>query len=715
MFAIGLRGAFWRMACLLPVAMLILVAPVSAADPRIARGAAPAWVQWLAPPPVNPARLRSAEDGIYDLLYDTQTRITGPQEVTFRRQLTKVMERAGLEKAAQTQIDFDPAFQKLQVNRVAIWRDGKMIDRSSQAHIDILRREGSLDDGIMTGDRTAVVRLDDVQVGDVVDIGWTWQNVASPWPGQYFSEPTMGWSVPVGLTRFRLIAPATTKLTVRQSPDLPQPAISVANGLVERDWRAVDPEPIPSPKHVPAWSHVWPWLDISTMDGWASVADWATRHFSGDQHLPDAWARKLDAIAAASADPGKRAIAALRLVQDSIRYTSLSIGEGGFIPRAPAEVIRSGFGDCKDKSQLLAVTLRYLGIPAWPALTDMDEGPGLASVLPSAGAFDHAIVLARVGGRDRWFDATQSYQGGTMATLAALPYGYALPLRPGQAGLVAIPNPVPRTHTMTSVDTYSYVDGGLSLKTETIFSADEADIKRADIGTSGVAKIERNYLDYYRGMYPGVTATGHLVIRDDRDANTLVIRESYLLPKAAKNYAKTIANLQVVADTMRDLYGDIDDPEGRSAPIVMPWTIKRAHRIVFDMPGRAINLPDLEDSHGPAFDLTTHAWHDGDQAIMDFTLTGRAMVLPASAAVDYAAQAKALDDATNWNIDTTIPGLALVDASWLGLGVAILLVAALAGLALMGRRNRRRPPATSPGMETKPVIRHVPLTRRNAA
>ena len=141
MFAIGLRGVFWRALRLLPVAMLVLVAPVSAADPQIARGAAPAWVQWLAPPPVNPDRLRSAEDGIYDLLYDTQTRITGPQEVTFRRQLTKVLERAGLEKAAQAQIDFDPAFQKLQVNRVAIWRDGKMIDRPVILKAERLLRE----------------------------------------------------------------------------------------------------------------------------------------------------------------------------------------------------------------------------------------------------------------------------------------------------------------------------------------------------------------------------------------------------------------------------------------------------------------------------------------------------------------------------------------------------------------------------------------------
>ena len=59
-------------------------------------------------------------------------------------------------------------------------------------------------------------------------------------------------------------------------------------------------------------------------------------------------------------------------------------------------------------------------------------------------------------------------------------------------------------------------------------------------------------------------------------------------------------------------------------------------------------------------------------------------------------------------------GLALIDASWLCLGLAIVLVVGLASLILWGRRNRRRLPVAKPGLETRPVIRHVPLTRRNA-
>ena len=44
---------------------------------------------------------------------------------------------------------------------------------------------------------------------------------------------------------------------------------------------------------------------------------------------------KVDQIAADHATPDARAYAALRLVQDEIRYVSLSVGAGGYFARPP--------------------------------------------------------------------------------------------------------------------------------------------------------------------------------------------------------------------------------------------------------------------------------------------------------------------------------------------------------------------------------------------
>src|SRR5690606_21899698 len=135
-----------------------------------------------------------------------------------------------------------------------------------------------------------------------------------------------------------------------------------------------------------------------------------------------------------------RAFAALRLVQDELRYVSLSVGAGGYWARKPQEVIASGFGDCKDKALLLAVILKRLGIEAAVALTDVDAGPALPEEVPMLGAFDHAIVRIRHDGASHWVDPTASHQGGGFSTAAPPPFAWALPLTgPDQRGLEPIP------------------------------------------------------------------------------------------------------------------------------------------------------------------------------------------------------------------------------------------------------------------------------------
>ncbi len=59
----------------------------------------------------------------------------------------------------------------------------------------------------------------------------------------------------------------------------------------------------------------------------------------------------------------------LQYFQKSIRYTSLSIGEGRFIPRSASETLRARFGDCKDKAALARAVLTYSGVPSASVLT----------------------------------------------------------------------------------------------------------------------------------------------------------------------------------------------------------------------------------------------------------------------------------------------------------------------------------------------------------
>ena len=179
-----------------------------AAEPAVVRAPAPGWVDWLPMPAPNPARLRQISDGAYDLVVDDQVRMEHGLTRSFRRVATKVIERSGLEGASVEQINVDPAYDRLVLHRAAVWRGGRMIDQTASATVEMLRREGQLDDGIVTGERTALVRLGDVRVGDIVDIAWSWVEQRSPWPGRVIGDTSLGWSVPVALTRYRQIGRA---------------------------------------------------------------------------------------------------------------------------------------------------------------------------------------------------------------------------------------------------------------------------------------------------------------------------------------------------------------------------------------------------------------------------------------------------------------------------------------------------------------------------
>ena len=66
---------------------------------------------------------------------------------------------------------------------------------------------------------------------------------------------------------------------------------------------------------------------------------------------------EIERIRAENPTPAGQAAAALRLVQQQIRYVALSMGEGGYVPASADDVWRARYGDCKGKTALLLALL----------------------------------------------------------------------------------------------------------------------------------------------------------------------------------------------------------------------------------------------------------------------------------------------------------------------------------------------------------------------
>ncbi|MFN3945676.1 MAG: transglutaminase domain-containing protein [Allosphingosinicella sp.] len=214
---------------------------------------------------------------------------------------------------------------------------------------------------------------------------------------------------------------------VRATPDIADAA--------ERQQRAItfrfdDPPTLVPPADAPArfrWQRV---VEYSDFADWKAIS----RHFAPlyvTAAAPGAGSTlksEIDRIAAAHADPLARAKAALRLVQQEVRYIYVGLDGGNLMPASADETWQRRYGDCKGKTALLLALLAGLGIQAEAVLANnAGADDGLDERLPNPGLFDHVLVRAKIGGKTYWLDGTLPPVAGPDQA-PVFPYRWVLPL-----------------------------------------------------------------------------------------------------------------------------------------------------------------------------------------------------------------------------------------------------------------------------------------------
>lgn len=634
-------------------AVLLLAGPLAAEDFRIT--AEPDWVEVL-PVPDSDVPLRAeAEDGQFFLLSDHQLRWEGEVRHSYARTVTEATDRAGLEEMATLRIEYDPEFDQPNLVRLMIYRDGQVIDLKDKVSPQIYRRETRLDEGIIDGALTAVIQVPDLRVGDVLDqASYYVQKPALPGVGRSATS-WLEWATPVVLSRVLVHWPEGEPLEVAPLPD--RVAYSVrpdGTGQLRHDWRRENHIPPVAEEAVPYEVIEDALLRLSDVGDWTPVVRAIAPHYTRDYPLPAEWEARIDRIMRDHAAPEDRAYAALRLVQEELRYVSLSVGTGGYLARAPAEVIASGFGDCKDKSLLLRVILDRLGIDSAVALADLDAGYGLPSELPMLQAFDHMILRATLGGKAVWMDPTGSHEGGGLGSAAEPDYGYALPVRAtGPAALepmVVTPEGVWQRKVR---EEFRFTFFGAFLTVETVHLSGAADAMRATTATTPLSQLSREYLDFYRGTYPGLSELRPPEIQDDRAANRIVVTERYFLSNAA------LAENGLQQDFVFQTGGMVSDlPEtlqgSRRLPLFIggPWTA--SHHIAVRNSPIEFDPPEDLTLSNPAFDFSFDARAEtGGNMDLAWGFTSKVRSVPSDQAAQVIEDAARLREVSWFSWDLT--------------------------------------------------------------
>lgn len=562
------------------------VAPAAKAPPKAAAGAPtparPALVErpykiaplpaWVVDTPM-PDRFPTQQAPMVYRLVEDQFHVDDKGWSEFSRVVRVARDANGLAAAAQWELRFDPSYQTMTLHRLDVIRGGVRQSRLAQQRIDVLQREERLEQRLYDGQLSLSIVLDDVRVGDEIDVAYTVSGANPVFGGRFVHLSWMGTDRgPVARWQTRLLAPATRTIHTRLGPTDARVTQSLRGDLRETVWVRDDVAAQVGEPGMP-WSATTPeLLQFSEFKDWAEVAAWGAALF--DESGPaGAVAAKADEIRAAHATPQARLTEALRFVQQEVRYFGVAIGPGSHRPHAPQRVLEQRFGDCKDKVTLLAALLRRLELPVRPVLVSARLRERVDEMLPSPLAFDHVIARVELNGQPLVLDPTRAQQSGPLRARQAT-FSRGLDLSAGAQALSPLPEPYEQL--VLAVDDLVKVADfakGAELHARITWHGELAESIRAAVAERGAAALADAVSTHYVRIYPGLRRLDAPRTEDATDADAVTLVQRFELPEVWR-YAD-----------QRALQADVLMWAGLEA-LLPPKTEGRRHPLGFQSPGR---------------------------------------------------------------------------------------------------------------------------------
>lgn len=584
----------------------------------------PSWVV-----PASPAKPEAGKsDPIVIRLADTQFMV-GREPATFVRRATLVNDVSSLSALGRTSISFSPEYERVELHAIRILRGDTELDKTKTLNIRFLQREQALEQGVYSGRVTASILVDDLRVGDTLDVSYTVYGQNPVFGGKYYG--LTGWDQPFPTLYRRAILnyPAERPIAWRMLGDRPTTPIAPkesADGNMRRiefEQRSM-PATIVEPQVAPEF-FAFRFIQFSEFQSWNEVALWARALFDRPGQPVAELAELVGKLRALETDE-PRVVAALEFVQSEIRYFSVSLGESSHRPAAPSEVLRRRYGDCKDKSLLLIALLKELGIEARPVLLQIGHRSGLEKALPSVQFFNHVIVQVALGSRTFFLDPTRLGQHGKLDRIGQAEEGtQILVVAPDTRELstIATPNIAELlTDELEERATLAKFGADGQIETKRILRGAAAERLRIMLERTSNDQVLKWIGDAMERRYPGAKLVGQPTVRDDRIENVFTIGATYAVPKLATeregNWAVYFAptNLQNVV---------VSSPSAtRTMPLRLgayPYSAKYSFEINFPEEVSVVSDPSSETVTNKYFILNASRYFRGNVARKSIELT----------------------------------------------------------------------------------------------
>ncbi len=143
----------------------------AAEDEKVPTGPAPSWVIPHSVDSLSDPPKEGVSDGVWVVLSDRQINLA--EETFYQHHARKLLNEGAVQNASRVSATFHPEYETLTWHKLVVHRGGSQSDKLSDHAIRILNRESNLEDHLYDGSRTAVIEVEDVRPGDIIEYAFS--------------------------------------------------------------------------------------------------------------------------------------------------------------------------------------------------------------------------------------------------------------------------------------------------------------------------------------------------------------------------------------------------------------------------------------------------------------------------------------------------------------------------------------------------------------
>ncbi|MFT3924962.1 MAG: DUF3857 domain-containing protein [Myxococcales bacterium] len=482
----------------------------------------------------------------------------------------QVHDAEGARRMRARSIQFDPETQRVDIRLARVHRENGQVLDATETYEQQL---GEPWYRVYYDTRALVVVFPDLEPGDSVELRYRVDDVAprNVFADYYGDLHMLAGGEPRARVEYVLITPSSREFYFNKPnmPALKHERKVEGQRRVDR-FSAEDVPALRSEPSMPGLTEVIPYLHVSTYKTWEDVGRWYWGLIQDQLYADDHLKNVVAELKKGAKDEREIVQRIYGWVVKNTRYVALEFGIHGFLPYRVPEVVRRGFGDCKDKASLIYTMLREAGVDARVVLVRTRQNGAIDSEPASLSVFDHAI--AYVPSLKLFLDGTAEHSG-----TRELPGGdqgvMVLLVGPDvKAELVKTPVLPPESNLRTrNLQIQLSADGaGQVTVKETIAGVDAARYRNT-FQAEGTRKdrLERQL----SSSYPGLTLEHHAVDGLTELERDVTLDYRLKAPQVARLEGD---ELRIGATSLRDLLREMATGPTRKFPLEL--NVKNAYR-----------------------------------------------------------------------------------------------------------------------------------------